>query len=217
MIPLAAQLSGLQNASQRRFQLSFLDQTRLESNRQIKALSDTLSAELTVQKQIIDAQVTAMDALSEAYGLLQDATDEQNKTASERWIEWQDKTKIVTDILTTVQEFVDAMGTWLQQQTLGSAGGVLGPRSGMTFGIAGFPWATGDIRLTANNLALSETRCWLRCNGQEHARASFPELAALIGGRFGTASSSDNFCVPLKTELPDGAALSAALSYFIRT
>jgi len=224
-------LESLEAASGRRFQRFILAAQQEQLDAQIRAQNDLVNSELEGQRALVEIQQTAMNGLTEAVGLLYEAQQEMQRGEEEWRADEARAREAAVDAIKggmlalegTFKAIVDKIGvfvdTMYNQAVLGvSAGGSL---VGLTLENRvrnpwrGIPFATGDWLLTFNGARAG----WLLCDGHEVRRDEYPNLARLIGGLYGAASSGDFFKLPTKAQITNDAVMLAnnRANFIIRT
>lgn len=208
-------LGGLERASERRFQQSLLRLQQQQLDNQIAEATDLLDVELEAQRKLVELQQESLNALAESIDLaaeaqefLTEAVEEDQERAKEAATQMQTSFGTLSTALTAF------MALW-EAKSQGSAGGLIG-REGETYDRwKGWPWATGDVKLSFNEAPPG----WFQCDGTVRRRDEFPGLNFLIGGLFNPgADHPDWFRLPSKSEICNNGVLMALqeLQFFVR-
>lgn len=212
-MPVSGGLSGLDRMADFRMRRAQMKWRAAELDRQLTEMNEIINAELEGQKALVDLQITAIDGLTDA----QDITTEAIQSLEDDIRESDDDRRIQYEMISGTGKAALALAeltaTWLLNRAKISAGGAVGEQAGVT--VLGWPWATGDIKLSHN----AQSAGWLCCQGTERRRDEYPELAYWIGGKYGTASTSDFFKLPSKAQLTGDAVIlnNGGVEYYIRT
>jgi hypothetical protein len=75
-------------------------------------------------------------------------------------------------------------------------------------------WPVGTLRLSVSDTAPTG---WLKCDGSSKVRATYPELYSLIGNKYGTPISGNEFYIPNLFEISTTTGGTATSYYIIKT
>lgn len=208
-------LSDLTAMSERRGQMALFKDQQVEYDRQINEMNTLVNAELDAQRALVELQQTAMTAMTEAIGIQTEATESLEQFQRESGDLAALATAALESKIGEARAIVDLLAAWITTKPEHSAGGLLTQGTGSGLDLRGWPWATGDIKASYNTAPVG----WLKCDGTERRRDEYPELAYLIGSKFGAAGGADFFKLPAKTQLTADAVILAdtALQFYIRT
>ncbi|MCK4601422.1 MAG: tail fiber protein [Phycisphaerae bacterium] len=207
-------LSALDRVSEHRNQQSLMRLQQQQYDVQAQTLADRLEVHEEVQRELVEIQTVAMDGLAEAIEIGAEAQEAMAE-------DFQDEQEALRAVMQTIEESLERLVGQLsgvlaiqQDKASHSAGGLLGQLGQALDALKGWPWATGDLKLTFNN----PPRGWLVCDGTTRRRSEYPELGYLIGGKFGGGGDGDFFRLPSKSELTDDTKVLAldALRFCIR-
>ena len=226
--PIAAILDRGRAASERRFALGMQRQAMEAQRGQTQALIEGMNLAVEAQEAQLEVVSTALSAMNdlmqvqidadlELRQLIQQESDEsqrlQVEDAEARAELGERLHKVRLELLASMQALLSQFNGWTAVAN-GTAGGVIGRGEARELLPGGWPHATSEFRWHFNNAP----RGWLHCGGGEFWRVDYPNLAAVMGDRFGPATSNERIKLPFRSQCPGYlATLPGALRCWVRT